>query len=359
MGGIERVVVIELLKSYKKKEKFIKDLWSGKLDIKFLEYHKIDMLYFFKSNEKYLDVKSFNYLNNKKRIHEEHNEKYKEIAERLTEEFEIKDISHVFLKGIFCSEFLYPKKWIRYYGDIDLLIEKTNIKKVEKILKKEDFVFGKADTIHKSIITASRRDILFQQTFTHEIYNMVRKEKEWFSNVDTNFLFSWNGFENSLYNKTINDFKDHIVKKGKLYFFDNITNFLHMCCHLYNEAVYFQLDKGFSGGDPKEIQLNRIFDIVLLADKFNQIDFDSVLDISEKQKILEKVQFSMKLINCLLGEKTINCNNKLMEYDSINLNIYVDENSEVKEWEISPIERVFDLNKKNEVSKILFPERSK
>lgn len=324
--------------------------YPNNIDIEFLSYHKIDMIYYDYLERNHLTFPSE--LASKKQKIIVKNAGYLSIAKQLSQLFNRYNIKHVFLKGISCMLSIYKENWHRYFHDIDLLVDKNDLHLVESILLELGYIYGKREK--DTIVPASRNQILFQRAFTHELYNMCRIEKDgWVSNIDVNFLFSWKGIneiENE--NTSISELYDHIISVHGLFVFDKIINMMHLCCHLYNEAVYFLLDKEFHGGDPKEIQLNRILDIVLLSKKFTENDFNELFVISKKYGLFHKVIYSILLVNHLLNLRIANGLIKEEEYP--NFNEYYTPNKEVAFWPISVDERVFSLTHKKEITAKMF-----
>jgi len=345
--------IINILKYYQSYN-FEHNLFDiEKIDIDFILYHRLDMLYYDLLTKFSLD--QLDQLEIRKRKIKLMNKKYIEIANQLSIELKNKNIPHVFLKGIYCILDIYKKYWHRYFGDIDMLVDKKHIDIVEEVLTKMGYIFAISANNCESLEPASRSDILFQKTFTHEIHNMSRHEDSgWVSNVDVNFLFSWNGLDYSNY-VSISEFNDHIINCNGINVFDNVVNMLHMCCHLYNEAIYFALNMRFLGGDPKEIKLNRVFDIAILAERLTEDDYYELFNLAEKYNFTEKVQFSITLVNYLLKLSIAN-NFSIIKKGRIDYDQYITKEKEIATWPISIYERVFDINKKQKVVKKLFPE---
>jgi len=57
------------------------------------------------------------------------------------------EIKHIFLKGSILKE-LYPKTYYRGMGDIDILIESHDIKKVQKIFKNHNIILESSSEVH-------------------------------------------------------------------------------------------------------------------------------------------------------------------------------------------------------------------
>lgn len=347
--------VISLFKSYTMSSDANEKCWQD-LDINFLEYHKLDMIYYYSCLQSGFNTSYQSQLETKKRIIEEKNSLYYNNAKLITKQLDDLGVSHVYLKGLACILNIYKERWLRYFSDIDMLLEKLSLNTIEGILLNLGYMFGKMDKDTTLINIATREEILYQRTFTHEMYNMVRKEADdWASNIDVNFLFSWNGAQNQSNDILLSHLAKHIIYSYGVPIFDDITNMIHFCCHLYNEAVFFALDKDFLFGDPKEIQLHRVFDIAILSQRLSDDDFAKVVQISKQMNCLDKVKFSIKVVNMLLGNDSITGNSELLNYDDIDINLFYDKDLNRLFWPITLLDRVFNLDKKCEVVKRIFP----
>ncbi|SUN46818.1 Uncharacterised protein [Streptococcus equi subsp. equi] len=325
------------------------------IDEKFLLYHHLDMFYYYLCKKNSIKVPLIQKFETRKKSIENKNNQYLKLARELNTVFEKQSIQVAFLKGIQTSEKYYEKPWIRYYSDLDILVDKQMISRVKKLFFHMGYVFGKPKD-NGEILLATREEILYQNLFTHEIYNLVKKENNnLFINIDVNFLFSWKGLNDP--EIKFNDIKNNIIydKQIKLKTLDKVMNFIHLSCHLYNEARYFALDKSFSGGNPQEIQLNRVFELALILKEFSQVEFDSVVCYSKKLNCDNKIFASIAITKELLELDLSILNNytKTIELQD-DFNTYVDIDQKIEYWPISVEERVFDLKLKEKICKKLF-----
>lgn len=329
------------------------EYWKN-INIDFLEYHRLDMIFLHACTQSSYQTQYQEKLDDKKCSIEEKNSLYYQVAKQISDELRNREIPHVFLKGLSCIINIYSKPWHRYFGDIDILTDKKNINTIEEVLRKMGYTFGKMNDNTMTIVPATREDILFQKTFTHEMFNMVRKEASgWASNIDVNFLFSWNGVEQQSNNVRLSHLSNHIFYHCGIPLFDDVINFIHLCCHIYNEAVFFALDRDYLLGDPMEIKLNRVFDIALLSQRFNCNDLSEVVRVAKQLNCLDKVKFSIKVVTNLLGENAIIANSELLDNEDIDVNVYYDKNQNRLFWPISLTDRVYNLEKKFDAINLL------
>jgi hypothetical protein len=244
----------------------------------------------------------------------------------------------------------YEELFYRYFSDVDFLINYDDISKVVKILYKEGYVQGYV--VDGKIIQATRKDILFRQLNTHEIYDMVKLDQEGFRlNVDINFLFSWNGLDNAQDNYSLDEFASNlknIEKMGvKVNVFDDELQFVHLCSHFYNEAVFFPLDPNYvSGEDDRELRLFRLLDIVIIGIK--NVDVGKIHSLAERTNSLFKVEYVLSIMRMIMGQEYVE---KFADYFTINTdpdNYFYTKGGLKVEWPISIHQRLFDLEAKKE-----------
>lgn len=333
--------------------------------ITFLEYHRLDL--FFWEKVKCRDIEA---LFSEKQItsfkEKEQNYRFRhrnqiEVAKEISTLFHENELDFVFLKGLSLSLTKYDNGWCRYFSDIDILMPKKSAKEGARLLIENGYQYG---SLCKSsdpnapcfIHRASQQEIYFSEVFTHELYNLVKvKENGFISNIDINFEFSWQGLSND---RTKNLPFGLIKNRIKSFYFDNVelpifeetVQFLHLCCHLYNEAIYFALDSTYKGGDPKELLLFRVFDLI----KFNELTLDKELlfGLAEQFGLLDKIKYSLCIlrelfhrdIKLLLDEK---------EMTNEELSVYYSKSKMKQTWPIDIMTRIYDLNEKEKVCQTL------
>lgn len=321
----------------------------------FLGYHRLDIIYLSYCLGNDIQNRASEDLLKKQEEVKAKYSIYRDIAKELSSRLQKASIHHVFLKGIALAGDIYLEPWHRYFSDLDLLVDKSHLLVVEDILKSMGYQYGFYSKTKKKICHPTRAEILFQKTYTHEMYNMCRIEKDnLVSNIDVNFLFTWRGI---LSNKThtVSDFLDHIVLRRGIPVLDNTANMIHLCCHLFNEANFFALDRNYEGGDPKELLLIRVFDIALLASRLSGEEFNSLVKLAQKMNCIDKVVYSLGLTNLLLNLDIGHGIDALGIESGEMYAGYYGKDQQYHTWPISIYDRVFDLEKKREVSETVFP----
>lgn len=322
---------------------------------KFMKYHKLDGIYF-----------DYCKAVNENQMPKELNRHYYALMSENENQIAIAndigiildEVRYVFLKGLPLMVNNYKVAYHRYFHDIDLLIERSDLSSVEKKLFDSGYQYGWE--YQGKMYPAKREDILFQKMNTHETFMMVKKTADGFiSYVDVNFLFSWKGLENKEYNKNVfNDLYDCIRTVTKndcnINCMDSNYMFLHLCCHLYNSAHFFALDRFYSGNDPEELRLIHLMDILLIYRE--GVEDVKIARLAQEMKHTEKVLFVLQILQDVLDFPI----NNLYELISsradypINVDRYFLSNGEEKYWNIDINNRIFGIEEKKKLFNEVF-----
>ena len=330
------------------------DLEVTKELYEYLRYQKLDMVFgvLNQDNGQYAEV----FEQREKQVIEINRIYKKEISNFINLLEEI-GIPYVILKGWSCLISLYHNFSDRYFFDVDILVRENDLDTVEKLLFSQGYIYGEVK--NNIIVEPDRKAILFQRHFTHELYNMVKKINDNFVNIDINFKFSWRGIHNSKINNiSYEDVEEYIEStlydKEKISIFNENMQFVHLCCHFYNEASFFCLDMEFEGGDPKELRLFRLMDIFLLLNKVNIVE---VKKISEQFNCTESIDFAVEIICIIMGNSFVK-NIFPWEIRCDHLNHYMGRDKKWHEWPISLEERLFNLEIRERVCTHLFSKNN-
>ncbi len=93
-------------------------------------------------------------------------ERQKALKDKINNLFNEHKIPHLFLKGAHLKE-MYPKSYLRGMGDIDLLVKKEDIVKVQKLLKEQNFKLDSKSDVH---------DVYYFNNEMLEIHQKIYKE---------------------------------------------------------------------------------------------------------------------------------------------------------------------------------------
>ncbi|WP_283589573.1 nucleotidyltransferase family protein [Staphylococcus nepalensis] len=300
---------------------------------------------------KYHGLLNFFLLNNstKKDIidySQKRNKEYIREANKISNVLSDKGIKHVFLKSMSIITDLYSSPSEKRFGDIDILVDKSQLEISEKIFCDLDYQYGIFDYDKKKIIIPDRKEIVSRKMFSHQTYEMCKYKNNIVYNLDINYLFQWKENDSSsidlkyLLSDCTEFYADGLLK---IFRFKPLINFIHMCCHYYNEAVFFMHNDYYIGKDPKELKLSRILDIVLMYEKY-KFNILEMYSVSKQFGIIDKVSYCLKIINTISPRYL---NDKILEkFDvlSSNVDMFYDDKFNCRVWDIPLLTRLNNPN---------------
>ena len=106
-------------------------------------------------------------------------QKYKEYLDfikNIVDYFDANGIRYCFLKGFSIIDSLYKEKGIIYrdFGDIDILVEKKDVKAFSNELKKLGFIQGYMNDEY-NLVEASRKEIIYWRLNSHQEQSFIKK----------------------------------------------------------------------------------------------------------------------------------------------------------------------------------------
>lgn len=188
---------------------------------------------------------------------EHQNKLYIAETERIIEECKKYDIIVAPVKGAYLIPKLYQDYRTRFMGDIDLLVKKRDIQSIKDIMKKMGYVQGYFDRKAKKIRTITREEELFWKLNMSNLYPYVKTiENEYLEAYKVDFRFSLDDSRNE---SAVNEMLDSFHNKQMRYEY----YLIHLCTHLYNEAIKVQFVKW-----GKDLNLIKFCDIREFIHKF-------------------------------------------------------------------------------------------
>ena len=267
--------------------------------------------------------------------------------------FDTIDIPYAVIKGAVLSNSAYKDPFLRFSGDIDFLISRRDTDSFKKTLTSLGFIQGRC--VNNSIVPFSRREILFQSSFTHQTAPFIKPTGNRlcpFVNIDVNMDVIWGESEE----KTDMDFV--LSHTEKISLLDNIfyklapeMEFVSLCLHHYKDMNSLYL---LSNGS---LKLNLFCDIYFYLLTCHP-DPQKLLDICQRLNAGRYIYVCIyhtflvfddptltEYINILDSEKDTSL------FDTLGLN-----DKERKFWNLSLYDRLFHPNLPKYVSSLLSTE---
>ncbi len=176
--------------------------------------------------------------------------------------------SYAMLKGAYLCG-VYPEG-LRTSNDIDLLIEKKNLSKIENILKEAGLKQGNIK--NGEFVPATRKEIIFAGMMKGETVPYVMEINEpgmRFLEIDLNFAL---GYQNEVTDRVHTMLASAIRREFDGFGINTLNRedfLLHLCAHLYKEATAYPWVRM-----RRDLSLYKFMDLYLLTADYGKSAFD-------------------------------------------------------------------------------------
>lgn len=157
----------------------------------------------------------------------------------LAQLFQNASFPYAFLKGAYLSTCIYPRG-LRTSNDFDVLVQRDDIGKCERLLLENGFIQGKyladTDTIQK----AGRREIIASRMNRGETVPFLKRRQGKILEVDINFSLDYKAkTQRDIIPDLLSDPLTFPAGDGRLYALSEVKCLLQLCLHLYKEATVY------------------------------------------------------------------------------------------------------------------------
>lgn len=252
-------------------------------------------------------------------------------------------------KGAVSALLLYKFTASRYFNDIDILINKSDLKKVKQAFYDAGYKCLMYDYKTKTVKEATPEGIKFYEMTTHQTYPFCKKIDDPICNmisVDINFGL---GPEKAMKDK---NFIYRILERRTLLEKDCIKMpvlskeylLLHCCLHIFRDSTSL-----FHIKDNSDVKLYQYVDLHrMIIYWHNQLDWDYVGKISVEAGITKPVYYSLYHCVMIFNEirPIVDEFLRVIEPENMGyLNEYGMENNETGKWGTPFLERLFVKNR--------------
>ena len=273
-----------------------------------IERHKLEYLFYSLIKNLELEYlfdqsiisKYYNELN-------EHQSKYIEYLNSMKpifENLEEKKIKYSVLKGFSFMDELYNTNigLTRRFLDIDVLIDKSDLKEAKEIFNNYNFVQGKV--VDGSIVRPERKDLIYWELNSHQLYEYVKLSEytsQYWIEVDINTtIFEGGKFIPPIETKKL--LTHSVIKKTELgisfYVLNKTFSLLQLCYHFYKDTVYEIKKK-----TRNDYCLIKFCDIREFIFHFREeIDWTDFVKIVNECNIGDQIYYSLYLVSSFFGD---------------------------------------------------------
>ena len=165
---------------------------------------------------------------------------------RISEWLAEQDIVYAILKGPVLAHLIYDNPSKRTYGDIDILILKSDADKVCKRLNRQGYIQGSFDIAKQKVVPASRKDVLWCNMYIHQLYPYKKVIEQCVCIIDlqTKFFHQYGNMRHSLGNVDISEtaecwqtLSEFEIDERKMLSLDLEYFLLQICLHAYVDEV--------------------------------------------------------------------------------------------------------------------------
>lgn len=246
------------------------------------------------------------------------------------------------LKGTYLIPNIYKSYSIRTMGDVDCLVSKKNVEKIKKVMEEIGYIQGEIDLIKKEIKPLERfKEIVWNTHMTNmpPFYKLTDKSSLGYIKIDFSVCLDFDrNYE--LTERLLEDANSNTKQK-------KIVLFLHVCAHLYKEAVndtYIKLNK--------DINLIKFCDIREFILSQNPKSFLSdVIAYANENGVGDALYYSLYYLTHIYGDDYRDLLSKINVSNSNIINCYKKSGTdELVEWKKSITQRLFSDDNEDELS---------
>ena len=251
-----------------------------------------------------LDKDSYRSLNQIVTFSSLRSKEYAETIAPIVSELNETDVRYAILKGFHLNNTIYESNHgfkLRDFNDVDFLVNKCDLKKVNSILKKHNYIQGSFSRNIMSIVPSSRSEQIDMLLNTHQQMQHICPS-QYFSLVpgnvcliDINYTI-WEG------GNTIDPIPtDYFLENSTIQTTDKGLNYkalkieheiVQLCIHAYKDANY-----SFRKEASEDLLLIKFIDLYYYFKKYGEIiNWDELLRLIKNAKVENHMYLILKLV---------------------------------------------------------------
>lgn len=266
-------------------------------------------------------------------------------------------IKCIALKGAILNHTLYDDYGLRQSNDFDVLIQEKDISRTVEIMNKYGFIQSSKGTRSNKLEPASRREKAFYRMSTHEIVPLILESDNPFNKfieIDVQFdIFSHaKNMRVDFPIKNLFDSAEELeINQGRIKCFTLKPeyNLLQLCSHIYQDNTMIQ-----NIVKSKDHILRDFIDVhEFILKNINEINWEYFSTEICKYHLNDIVYFVIHHVHEIFGKiLPKSFIEKIRPNDVSYLNMYGFEETTRYNWKKPFLNRLFDLNRKNEMNEI-------
>ena len=223
------------------------------------------------------------------------NAKFLEL-EIICKKLEENNIKIVPVKGAYMIDNIYQNRAIRTTNDIDALIRKSDIPKLDHIMQELGYSSDKYDAVTGEFVKRSSVERMLYKT---KMYNLLPYVKVLQQPIDMKVMFD---FSHSLDFGLSSEPVQEMIESSHLENYIRMMlpehYFIHMCCHHYREASHVEWMK-----IGKDLNLIKFCDVrEFILHKMNDERLKNAIEFAKKYNLENAVYFVLYYLDIIYGD---------------------------------------------------------
>ncbi|EHY0679225.1 nucleotidyltransferase family protein [Listeria monocytogenes] len=224
------------------------------------------------------------------------NNLFLKYVDTISDKLKKNKVKFIFLKGTVLNYTLYDDGE-RISNDIDVLIDYSDSKKVTDTLLEMGFSQGRAIHRDNTIEYATKKEIMFSQINTHELFPFIKYDKETDSLIKVDVQFRVDSiFSKSLTSMFLENAMEWEIRESiRIPSLPIEYFYVHLCAHLYREAI--SIGKIMENSD---FMMYKLLDIYKMRIQLTHLNYEVIDSLIKENDELEKsiiyVEFLLHLV---------------------------------------------------------------
>lgn len=268
-----------------------------------------------------------------------------ELLKTILNEMETQGIQYACLKGLVFGVTIYPYE-ARRSNDCDLLVQESDLAKVDLILKNAGFI----QSADKGETEATKKQKFIQRLNYHDLVPYYKKiESELIDYIKIDINFHIDSKENDITAKTFEYGTEMIEKDGyKIRALKKTAHFMQLCIHFFREAT-----NSLWTSQKRDLLLYKVVDIYNTYNTMSKSDIKESIKLSLELNTSKALYFTLYYISEFYPDSDAYMYLKeVQQYDLKEISkIYVTGKNIFVDRKQKLFESVFNLTYKNDFSK--------
>lgn len=201
-----------------------------------------------------------------------------------------KKVAFAPVKGGYLIDNVYSNRRIRITNDIDVLIRRSDIKKIDDIMKECGYEYGEYDPQNNKIVSPDRNKLMLYKTKMYDLLPYIKLNADI---IDKKVMFDFSfALDFSLDTRPVDEMLDMAEITEQTMVLQPEHFLIHMCCHHYREAsnvAWILLGK--------DLNLIKFCDVrEYILQKMDSYSISQAIEFAKKYKLEKAMYFTIYFV---------------------------------------------------------------